>query len=115
MGAEALTRACDYLAEQVKLYRATPFDDGDSLIKILQQITATLCYIETHRSEYHNKWQNKVNTQVLEGASVSRAENVAHVEIPELYHLRRVMDSSYKVVDAIRTQISWLKTEKSNA
>ena len=110
----ALEKAIDHIAEQIKIYRATPFDDGDSLVKVLQQLTSTLYYLEGQRSRYHKVWQETVNNEVLAGNSVSRAENVAHVNTPELYHLRRIMEAGYKVVDAIRTQISWLKTEKSS-
>jgi len=51
---------------------------------------------------------------VLNGDSVSRAENTAHVQVPEMYLLRRVMDSAYTCCDAIRTQISWIKSGLTN-
>jgi hypothetical protein len=50
---------------------------------------------------------------VLSGLSVARAENEAHVKVPEMYLLRRVMDAGYEVIGAIRTNISYLKSERN--
>lgn len=105
-----LEKALNHVAEQVKKYRETPPNDGDTLVSIMQQITATLHYLERERAKYHDAFQVKVNALVINGESVSRAENKAHVEIPEMYLLRRVMDSAYTVCDSIRTQVSWIKS-----
>ena len=105
-------KALNLLSKQIKRYRELRELDGNILTEILQQVTGTLFYLEKERANYHAAWQTIVHQLVLEGKSVSRAENVAHVEVPEMYMLRRIMDSAYEVVGAIRTNISWLKTEK---
>jgi len=108
-----LQKALDHIINQVKLYRKTDIMDGETLISILQQITATLHYLETERAIYHNNFQVVINGLILEGKSVARAENEAHIQVPEMYLLRHVMSSSYEVVGAIRSQISWIKSERN--
>lgn len=109
-----LEKALEHIASQIKLYRETDILDGAQLVEILKQITATLYYLENERSKYHSKYQSIINIEVLQGKTVARADNKANVEVPELYLLRRVMDSAYEVVGAIRTNISWLKSEKNS-
>ena len=107
-------KALEHITESVKAYRKAGINDGDKLVRILQQITATLYYLENERAKVHDKFQVRINELILEGNSVSRSENMAHAEIPEMYLFRRIMDSGYKVVDAIRTQVSWIKSEKQS-
>ncbi len=109
-----LEKALEHITSQVKKYRTIGVDDGEALVSVLQQITTTLFYLEKERADYHTKFQSVINLLVLEGNSVARAENQAHVQVPEMYLLRHVMSSAYEVVGALRTQISWLKSEKSN-
>jgi hypothetical protein len=106
-------KALAHITEQVKKYRSTGVEDGNELISILQQMTATLYFLETERAIVHNRYQVKINDLMADGCSFNKAEIQANVEIPQMYQYRRVMDASYKVVDAIRTQVSWLKSEKS--
>jgi hypothetical protein len=108
-----LQKALDHLIVNVKQYRNTATMDGEALVEILQQLTATLFYLEGERSKYHDDFQKIINTLVIEGKSVARSENEAHVQIPEMYMLRHIMSSAYEVVGAIRTQISWLKSERN--
>jgi hypothetical protein len=108
-----LQKALDHLIVNVKQYRNTNTMDGEALVGILQQLTATLFYLEGERAKYHDEFQKIINTLVIEGKSVARSENEAHVQIPEMYMLRHIMSSAYEVVGAIRTQISWLKSERN--
>ena len=110
---ENLQKALDHIIDNVKKYRACAVDDGEQLVSILQQLTATLFYLEKERADYHDKFQCIINALVLEGKTVSRAENQAHVDIPQMYMLRHVMSAGYEVVGALRSQISWLKTERN--
>ena len=106
-----MVKALEHITKHIKEYRETEILNGEQLNTHLQQITATLYYLETHRSKIHEQWQKTVYKMVESGQSVSRAENQAHVVHPEMYMLRRVMDSAYETVGAIRTNISYLKAE----
>lgn len=103
------------LQKWVSLYYKADPQDGEKLSLYLQKITGILFYLETLRSEVHNQWQSKVFDQTTKhGVSVNRAENEAHVAFPEMYQLRHIMTAGYKITDAIRTNISYLKSEKLN-
>lgn len=106
--------ALENVSRYIKLYRDAPPDDGNTMVECLQQISATLFYLEKERAVFHDRFQKRINELVLEGKAVNRAENMAYAEIPEIYLLRRVMDSAYKCCDAIRTNISWLKSGITN-
>lgn len=108
-----LKEALDHITENIELYRNADIKDGHQLAMILQQVSATLFFLETERAKYHEQWQNIVSKFVLSGKTVARSENEAHVSIPEMYMLRRVMDSAYTVVEAIRSNISWIKHEQN--
>lgn len=88
--------------------------NGFELIEMLKNLTVNLYYLETIRSEHHLNFEKIIHTEVSKGKSVARATNKANVAIPEIYHLRRIMTSGYKVADAIRTNISFLKSELSH-
>ncbi len=108
-----LQLALEHITNEIKKYRQVSVDDGEALVSILQQITTTLFYLEKERAEYHTKFQDEINLLILEGNSVARSENQAHVKVPEMYLLRHIMSSAYEVVGALRTQISWLKSERN--
>ena len=107
-----LENALNQLTATIKDYRQNDYPDGDTLCAYLKTITGILYYLEGVRSEVHQKWQETANKYVLEGMSWSRSENQANLEVPELYKLRHIMTASYEVVGAIRSSLSWLKTEK---
>lgn len=97
----------------VNEYYTKPLD-GHRLNQLLQKINGNLYYLETVRSEQHSLFETMVHNLVKEGNSVARATNTAHVEFPMMYQLRRIMDSGYRITDAIRTNISYLKSERTN-
>ena len=102
------------LSQFVNLYYKCDRNDGDQLSYLLQKITGILFFLETVRSEVHDLYENKVFNLVKEGNSVARAVNEANVKYPTMYQLRRIMDGGYRITDAIRTNISYLKSEKQS-
>ena len=98
----------------VQRYYKCNRQDGEELLLLLQKITSLLYYLETVRSEQHDAFEAKVFELVKEGNSVARSINEANVTYPMMYQLRRVMDAGYKITDAIRTNISFIKSERVN-
>ena len=98
----------------VNLYYRSKRQDGEELSMLLQKITGILFFLETVRSEVHDLYESKVFELVKEGNSVARAVNEANVIYPQMYQLRHIMSSGYKIADAIRTNISYLKSEKQS-
>ena len=105
-----LEKLNDYVNQYYKCNRS----DGETLLMLLQKITALLYYLESVRSEVHDAYEGEVFKLVKSGKSVARAVNEASVTYPQMYQLRRIMDAGYRVVDAIRTNISYIKNERSN-
>lgn len=97
----------------VNRYHTMKVIDGNELAMILKDFVSALYYLETVRAETHDKFQKRVKELIAEGNTVSRSENLAHVEHPDMYRLRRVMDAGYEVVGAIRSNISFLKHEQT--
>jgi hypothetical protein len=109
-----MEKALEHLTKNIQEYRSMEVLEGNRLNVLLQQITGTLFYLEGKRSDYYQAWTANVNSLILEGNSVARSTTQADEYIPELYMLRKIMSSAYEVVGAIRSNISWLKTERIN-
>jgi hypothetical protein len=108
-------KALENIADNIKLYRQMKSFNGDELLTILQQIVGTLHYLEGQRAEAHKTWTSRCYFYAItEGEAVNKAELKANEEVPELYLLRHVLNSGYKNVEAIRTTISYLKSEKNS-
>jgi hypothetical protein len=103
------------LNKYVNQYYNSNLKDGNELNFLLQKISGLLFYLETVKAEIHNDYEVMVFDLVKQKFSVSRAVNEANVKYPMMYQLRRVMDSGYRITDAIRTNISFLKSEKVNS
>lgn len=108
-------KALKNIADNVKQYRQLEIKthSGKTLNEILKQISATLFYLETERAEFHDKYQNQLKVFMDSGMSFNKAEVETNVLIPEMYLLRRVMDAAYKCIESIRSNLSWLKSEKN--
>ena len=104
------------LTEYIQAYDDTAQNDGETLNFLLKKISVTLAYLETERAEFKKTYELRVfDLTTNKKMTVSRAINFAEVDVPELYLLRRIMDSGYRITDAIRTNISFLKHERNNS
>ena len=61
-----------------------------------------------------NKLPSVLSTPPTEKLSVARATNEANIAVPEVYKLRKLTSAGYRVCDAIRSNISFLKLEYNN-
>lgn len=107
-------KALENIADNIKAYRQMKSFNGDELLTILQQIVGTLHYLEGQRAEAYLTYTKRVNSYILNGEPVSKAESKANEDVPELYLLRHIMRSAYENCNAIRTTISYLKNEKNS-
>jgi len=109
-----MNEVLNQIANIIELYNDTDVFNGKELNKQLKELTARLYYIETIRTKAHKKFEFVIHEKVKEGFSVARATNEANVEVPEMYQLRRLLESGYRVCDAMRTNISFIKSEIHN-
>jgi len=104
------------LTSYIEVYKSVSLNDGEQLNYLLQKINTILFYLESERAKYKQLYEIKIYELTTDKKlAVNRAVNFAEVEIPELYLLRRIMDSAYRVSDAIRTNISFLKNERNHS
>ena len=108
-----LTKLNGFVNEYYKISNLTT--SGNKLNELLQKITSLLYYLESVRSDIHDQFQIRISELIKDGNSVARAENIAHVEYPAMYQFRRIMDAGYKVTEAIRSNLSWIKSEINNS
>jgi len=104
---QAIERVADW-------YKNAKGASPEQLLEALRVVTSHLFTLETERANYHKLYEDIIFDKTKDGDSVARATNAAEVEVPELYMLRRIMEASYKMADAIRSQISYLKHEQSH-
>ena len=108
-------QSLEKLTSYIQAYDDVSLNDGESLNFLLQKINTTLFYLESERAIFKKKYENRIYELTTDKKmTVARSINFAEVEVPELYLLRRIMDSAYRCSDAIRTNISFLKSEKRN-
>lgn len=110
-----MEKALRVIADIIEEFRETKNPTGEQLTAWLKNLSAWLFYLEEKRSKYHDNFELILHSQTKEGVSVSKAKNIAEVQVPELYMLRRQMDAAYRVCDAQRTYISWIKSEKKHS
>jgi hypothetical protein len=106
-----MTEVIENLNKCVKQYHQMKVMDGHTLNTLLQKISGYLYYLETVRASTHNQYEAFISQKISEGNSVARAVNLANVEYPEMYMLRRLMEGGYTVVKAITSNLSYLKFE----
>ena len=109
-------KTLENLTTYIQAYDDVSLNDGENLNFLLQKINTALFYLENERANFKKQYEQRIYELTTDKKmTVSRAVNFAEVEVPELYFLRRIMDSGYRISDAIRTNISFLKSEKRNA
>lgn len=109
-------KTLENLTTYIQAYDDVSLNDGENLNFLLQKINTTLFYLENERANFKKQYEQRIYELTTDKKmTVSRAVNFAEVEVPELYFLRRIMDSGYRISDAIRTNISFLKRERNNS
>ena len=90
-------------------YNNLTINSGAELSQLLKELTCELFYLEKHRSDY-----NEIHTAIMYqfSGSVAASKIEADNQVPELYMLRRVMNAAYRCVDALRSNISYIKKEQ---
>lgn len=94
----------------VQKFEELPLDDTKEQSEILRSLTCNLFFLEAHRVKAHEQWTDACNASTEKSAAAK--ERQADLEVPELYLCRRVLESGYKVCDAIRSTISIHKKER---
>lgn len=109
-----LIKHIEELNAYIEQYQNTPESDGETLLKLAQQISGTLYWLSEEKTREHKNFEAYVFEQTKQGMTISKAVNSAEVAYPNLYRLRYLIRAGYSVLDIIRSQVSYLKKEKHN-
>lgn len=96
------------IREAVNSYDKVDMNQIKLQSEILRKLVCNLFRIEAYRTKAHNEWTDAYHQS---GGSNAAKAREADKSVPELYLLRRVMESGYRVTDAIRSTIGVYKKE----
>lgn len=110
-----MTESLDAIRKAIEEYKTTSDATGDDVCRWMQIISTHLYTLAEERAKYQELFQKSIYNSVTEqGFSVSRAENLAEIRHPELYMLRHIMDAAERVFEDLRSQLSWIKSQKNS-
>lgn len=95
------------------LWKTVEKPTPERVLKGRQKLTGLLVYLENQRAYYHDEYE-KIIFNRKEGVSVNAAQNEAHVKVPQLYLLRRVMEAAYEMSQAMASYVSYMKLERQH-
>ena len=102
-----LTQWLDKYSEIVDTYDSLEWNDGKEVSALMKDLGIVLSHLEFLRSNYHKAWTAVCHSE----KTVAAGEREADLQVPELYLLRRVMTAGYRVLDVMRSNISYIKKE----
>lgn len=99
-----------------KIVYARLRSNGQDAHELIRQLKiADWCHIlEKHHTREEAKYVIAVNTLISEGEGVTASERLADEAFPLAAVTRRKIRSVAKVLDAIRSELSYLKSEHQN-
>tara|TARA_R110000803_G_scaffold5445_2_gene17908 strand:- start:1856 stop:2245 length:390 start_codon:yes stop_codon:yes gene_type:complete len=106
-----MARVLDDVINIIETYHSLELkvDEGMTYSKLLKNLSSNLFYLERYRSEYYYK-HNQIMFEFK--GSVAASKIKADEQVPEIYLLRRTMNAAYRVADAMRSNISYIKKEQ---
>ena len=81
------------------------------LLDMGRTLSCSLFFLEKHRAEKQKAFEATIYSEKMGGQSVSSATNTANTRHPELYMLRRLMESAEKVHIQISVELKWMHAE----
>lgn len=107
-----LEKLLDQYRGLVNDYYACEYTEVETIVQLMKSLSCVLASMETLRTEAYKK-HNAILFKYT--GPVSRGQIEADDRVPELYMLRRIMNAGYRVVDAMRSNISFVKMEMQNS
>ncbi len=117
MGKCNMKETIEKITQIIVDYNSTSNHNPVGLLDMARNLSTQLFFLEKHRGEFHKKFEGEIHRLVNRpdnSLAVNKAVNEANVKFPELYLLRRTMESSYKVLEVMRSELSYLKAEMNN-
>ena len=106
-----LTEILNNIDSAVESYELLELIDTNLQSEALRKLTSNLFFLEEHRIHAYNTWL-ETYYDMPKGTSNAAKEKFCDNHVKELYMIRRIMTSGYKVADSLRSTISIYKKEK---
>ena len=100
----------EYLST-VQTWKETPFNDLNQTAELMKDMAIILSELTVHKVKFKKVWNGKVFS-LRDEMSNAAAERTADTEFPELDQIRQVIRAGGNVLDAMRSTVSLLKSEK---
>jgi len=97
--------------EAVDSYESLELINTNQQSEALRKLTSNLFFLEEHRIQAYNDWLNEYYSCPHTMSNAAK-EKKCDTKIQELYMIRRIMSSGYRVADAIRSTISTNRKEQ---
>ena len=94
--------------EAIETYNSMSLDDIKLQSDCLRKLTTNLYRLEGFRIEAKEMWLSVYFSKA--GTNAAR-EKISDNEVKDLYRIRRLLDSGYKVADSIRSTIGVYKKD----
>lgn len=107
----------NHLAEYLRIvdeYAKVNILDGLTLNNLLRDATVNQARITNELTILENQHNNKIQALIITGASHAKAKNTIDAEMTDYIKLKRIADSVETTINAIRTNISYIKSERAN-
>lgn len=97
------------IGDLIDTYESGAWQSADNLRVMLRELSSNYYYLTKHNIEYFNS-HNAV--QYKHKGSVSAGLILANEQVPELRMTRKILYSTSKVIDSMRSEIGILRTER---
>jgi len=97
--------------ESVESYESLELINTNQQSEALRKLTSNLFFLEEHRVEAYENWLSTYY-EMPKATSNAAKEKFCDNKVKELYMIRRIMTSGYKVADSLRSTISIYKKEQ---
>ncbi len=102
------------ITEIIEEFNSSNNHNPQGLLDMGRNLSSNLFFLEKFRIEAHLNYETVIYSLKNQDWKINAAINEAKIKVPELYMLRRTMESAESVLGMIRTEISWIKTEMNN-
>ena len=108
---ELLNEISQSIQEYKDLDNKLDFKQCETLTNLMKDLSANLFFLENHLNDSRQEYYSTI-VKLLKNHSATEAEKRAKDLHPDKRMLERYTTSAYKVLDSVRSHLSFLKNEK---
>jgi len=99
------------ITQIIEDYNSSSEHVPQGLLDMNRSLSTSLFLLEKFRAQEHKAFEATIYSEKMNGQSVSSATNTANVKHPELYQLRRFMESAERVAIQMNVELKWMHAE----